>query len=378
MKIVYVCSSGAHEYWINLANAISKKCDLHLFLPDKIRKSNISSYLEETINIYYFKKFKFYDVRSIVSMLKLYVEILRIDPSLIHLPGGIPFGLPIIYPLIKLRYPLIITIHEPIWYNIKYLDLNTRAPPPYSSLESFYSRLLLKIHMSMANAVVVAGKAVEKKTAQYWKSRKFKMFTIPFGAYIHYTKLIKSIIEEDKNTVLFFGVICPGKGLGYLIRAEPIISREIKNFKIMIAGRGSSIYKGMIKNPEHFEIYDRYIEDEQLCELFQRASVIVLPYYGLKSQSGVLFTAYAFSKPVVVTNVGSLPEAVSHGETGLIIQPNSVEALSNAIITILKNEELRKKMKENIYKRITNGWSWSRIVERMLDLYYESIKSKLS
>jgi glycosyltransferase involved in cell wall biosynthesis len=312
-------------------------------------------------------------------MLKLYVEILKLGPSLIHLPGGTPFGFPIIYPLIKLRYPLIITGHEPILYTIKYLDLNTgtRVPPPYSPLESFYSWLLLQIHMNMANAVIVAGKSLEKETAQYWKSRKFKIFTVPFGPFIHYTKLIKSTVEEDKNAVLFFGTICPGKGLGYLIRAEPRISREIKDFKIIIAGRGSSIYKSMIRNPEHFEIHDYYVKDEQLCELFQRASVVILPYYGLKSQSGVLFTAYAFLKPVVVTNVGCLPDAVSHGETGLIIEPKSIEALSNAIITILKNEKLRKKMKENIYKKITNGYSWNRITERLLDVYNKTIKLKL-
>jgi glycosyltransferase involved in cell wall biosynthesis len=133
----------------------------------------------------------------------------------------------------------------------------------------------------------------------------------------------------------------------------------------------------MIKNLKHFEIYDHYVSDEHLCELFQRASLVVLPYLWIH-QSGVPFTAYAFLKPVVATNVGSLPEAISHGETGLIIKPKSVEALANAIIAMLKNEKMREKMKENIYKRIMNEYSWNRIAEIMIDVYYKIIKQKLS
>jgi glycosyltransferase involved in cell wall biosynthesis len=360
IRIAYICSSGAHEYWINLANAISQKCELHLFLPDTVKKSKIPFYLEEKINTHYFKKFKFYDIRNIVSLFRLYREILKLAPNLIHLPGGIVFGLPIIYPLIKLRFPLVISVHEPT-----------------PLLMSLYDRLLLKIHMIIADAVIVAGETIKRETNRYWKFSKDKVFVVPFGAYVHYSKLIKSPIKENGNAVLFFGTLSPRKGFEYLIRAEPAVSREIKGLKIIVAGRGFSVYRNMVANSKRFEVYDHYISDEQLCELFQRASLVVLPYIWIH-QSGVLFTAYAFGKPVVVTKVGSLPEVVSHGETGLVIEPKSVKALSNAIITLLKNEKMREKMKENIYKRITNEYSWNRIAEIMIDVYYKIIKQKLS
>ena len=377
MRIVFICSTGTSEYWINLANAISKKCDLHLFLPSSLRNPKMSLYLEESVNVHYFKKFKFFDVRNIFSLLRLCRQILKLGPSLVHLPGGIPFGLPMIYPLMKMKCPLVITIHEPVprITPLKYIDFdaNVVVQSPYSPLESLYERLLLQIHMRTASAVIVAGKSVEREATQYWKSRKYRIFTVPFGAYVHYTKLIKLPVKEEETTVLFFGTMRPGKGLGYLIKAEPAISRKIKDLKIIIAGRGSAtargIYRGMIRNSQHFEIYDHFLEDEQLCELFQRASIVVLPYYGPQSQSGVVFTAYAFLKPVVITNVGSLPEAVTHGETGLVIPQHSVEALSNAIITLLKDENTRERMKQNIHKRISSEQSWNTIAESMLVLY---------
>ena len=358
IKIVYICSSGAHEYWINLVNAVSKKCDVHLFLPDTIKKSNIPRYLEETIRIHYFKKFKFYDVRNINSILKLYKKIQELRPSIIHLPGGIPFWLPAIYPLIKLKFPLVITAHEPTPKTI-----------------SLYDIILLKIHICLADAIIVAGEAVKKETMLYWKNKKLRIFTVPFGTFVHYRRLIKTHGKEDDSAILFFGAITPHKGPEYLIEAEPLVSREIKDFKIIVAGKGFGKYKELIRNPNSFEIHDHYVNDNQLCELFQRASVVVLPYIS-SFQSGVIFTAYAFLKPVITTNVGSLPESVSHLETGLIIEPKSATALAEAIITLLKNRELRDKMKENIQRNATGKYSWNKITRMMLNVYYEVIKMR--
>jgi glycosyltransferase involved in cell wall biosynthesis len=358
MQIVYVCSSGAHEYWINLANAISKKCNLHLFLPDSIRKTKIPQYLEEAITIHYFKKFKFYDIRNMISILRVYKKIVELSPNVIHLPGGIPFGLPIIYPLIKLRFPLVITAHEPVPKTIPLYDM-----------------LLLKIQMIFADAMIVAGEAIKKEAMLYWKNKKLKIFVVPFGAFIHYNKLRKPNVNEEEGAVLFFGAITPHKGPEYLIEAEPLVSRKIQDFKIIVAGKGFGRYKQLIREPEFFEIHDRYVSDQELCELFQRASVVVLPYVS-SFQSGVIFTAYAFLKPVIVTNVGSLPESVSHLETELVIKPRSARALSKAIITLLENKELRNKMKENIYRKVTQEYSWDGIASMMLKTYCKTVKSE--
>ena len=70
------------------------------------------------------------------------------------------------------------------------------------------------------------------------------------------------------------------------------------------------------------------------CELFQRATLVVLPYTSA-TQSGVAMTAFGFGKPVVATRVGGIPEVVEDGRTGYSVPPDNAEKLAKAIITLL-------------------------------------------
>jgi glycosyltransferase involved in cell wall biosynthesis len=71
-----------------------------------------------------------------------------------------------------------------------------------------------------------------------------------------------------------------------------------------------------------------------------------LPYISA-STSGILMTAYVFGKPVVATRVGSLPEYVEDGVTGLLVPPADVEQLADTIIWLLSDEALCHRMGEN-------------------------------
>ncbi len=69
-----------------------------------------------------------------------------------------------------------------------------------------------------------------------------------------------------------------------------------------------------------FSIINEFVSIERRSELFAAADVVVLPYVEA-SQSGAVPLAYAAEKPVVVTAVGGLPEAVEDGRTGLVVAP---------------------------------------------------------
>jgi glycosyltransferase involved in cell wall biosynthesis len=97
-----------------------------------------------------------------------------------------------------------------------------------------------------------------------------------------------------------------------------------------------------------------------------------LPYIEA-SQSGVIPTAYGFKKPVVVTSAGSIPEIVDDGITGFIVPPKDVNALAEAIIKLLKDRELRRKMGENAYKKLKKDLSWDNIAEKTIQVYKETI-----
>lgn len=163
------------------------------------------------------------------------------------------------------------------------------------------------------------------------------------------TRWVTKPVREEPGTILFFGRIISYKGLEYLVRAQPIITRRVPHARIVIAGRGREELercRQMIQDSTRFEIHDGFIPSDVVSELFQRASLVALPYISA-STSGILMTAYVFGKPVVVTRVGSLPEYVEDGVTGLLVPPADVEQLANAIVRLLSDDALRYQMGEN-------------------------------
>jgi len=177
-----------------------------------------------------------------------------------------------------------------------------------------------------------------------------------------------------KNSVLFFSRIAPYKGVEYLIHAAKLVKRQIPDITVTIAGDGDfTKYRMMIGPDNSVIVLNRYIADNEVAELFQRASVIVLPYTD-GSQTGIISIAATFKKPVIATDVGTFAKMVENRKTGLIVPPRDPNALAEAMISLLTNDKLRREMGENAYKMVTQKFSWDDIAQKTVKVYEEAIK----
>jgi glycosyltransferase involved in cell wall biosynthesis len=154
--------------------------------------------------------------------------------------------------------------------------------------------------------------------------------------------------SEEPGMVLFFGRAHPHKGLEYLVKAQPIITRQVPHARIVISGYGWELERcrQMVQDSSKVEIHEGFVAPDVMATFFERASVVALPYLSA-SASGVLLTAYGFGKPVVATSVGCMPEYVEDGVTGLLVPPRNVEQLADAIIRLLSDDALRHRMGKN-------------------------------
>lgn len=136
----------------------------------------------------------------------------------------------------------------------------------------------------------------------------------------------KSIGEEY---ILFFGRIEPYKGVDLLINAFSTSEANKRGIKLVIAGKGQ--IDGLNKTHiDNVVILNRYIENRELSSLIRNCKFVVLPY-RTATQSGCVMSAYAFNKPILVTNVGDLPKEVIDNVTGLVCNPNDVKSLKAGI-----------------------------------------------
>src|SRR5207302_1805949 len=125
------------------------------------------------------------------------------------------------------------------------------------------------------------------------------------------------------------------------------------------AARGS-------RSPVRF--VDRFVTDPEIPAYFRRADLVVLPYREI-DQSGVLYTALAFGKPMVLSAVGGFVELAERHGAGRIVRPGDAEALRSAITELLGDEASRRALGEAAASAAAGPYSWDRVAGQTLELY---------
>jgi glycosyltransferase involved in cell wall biosynthesis len=134
-------------------------------------------------------------------------------------------------------------------------------------------------------------------------------------------------LNPEINYILFFGFIRNYKGLDLLIKAFSESNLRSKNYKLLIAGEfyeDEKQYLELINSlqlNDYIELHSHYIPDAEIKRYFGACDLVVQPYRSA-TQSGISQLAYHFEKPMVVTNVGGLPEIVKHKQTGYVTEVN--------------------------------------------------------
>jgi D-inositol-3-phosphate glycosyltransferase len=198
-----------------------------------------------------------------------------------------------------------------------------------------------------------------------------------FGEKVSREEGLKQLkLDPSFRYVLFFGLIRAYKGLDLAIRA--MADEEIKKrpVRLIVAGEyyeNKESYDKLIRDlgiEKSIIQHDYYIPAELVKYYFAVADCVVQPYKSA-TQSGITQVAYNFDTPMVVTNVGGLPEIVEHGKVGFVVNQNPKE-LASAIVQ-LQNDSIRTAFSEAVKAKKTE-FSWNYFVERLL-MFSDSLKS---
>ncbi len=173
------------------------------------------------------------------------------------------------------------------------------------------------------------------------------------------------------RVLLFFGNVRPYKGLTYLLDAMPTLARRL-GAHLLVAGefwRDKDQYLRQVQElgvERSVTFVDRYIPNEEVDLYFAAADVVVLPYVTA-TQSGIVQIAYGFDKPVIVTNVGGLPDVVEHGRTGFVVETANAAALADAVLAFYESDTAR--VMERAIDEKKEQFSWQRMVEAIDGLW---------
>lgn len=175
--------------------------------------------------------------------------------------------------------------------------------------------------------------------------------------------------EVDRPpVVLFFGLLRPYKGIEVLLEAF----RGISDAELWIAGNPRMPVEPLREaargaaSPVRFA--PRFITDAEIPPLFRAADLVVLPYLDIE-QSGVLYTALAFGKPLILSAVGGFPEVAERTGAARLVPPGDADALAATLTDLLADRPARDRLATAAASAAAGDYSWDSIAARTLALY---------
>jgi glycosyltransferase involved in cell wall biosynthesis len=213
-----------------------------------------------------------------------------------------------------------------------------------------------------------------------------RVHAIPHGAFAHLAQgpPPPAPHETDGPVVLCFGLMRPYKGIDVLLRAW----REIDGAgaqqgearrppaELWIAGMPRMDISALrAAAPPSVRFDARFIGDAELPAYFQRADVVVLPYREI-DQSGVLFTALAFGKPLLLTDVGGFPEVAQTG-AARIVPAGDAGALAGALRELLADPAALAQLAARAREAAAGPYSWERVARAHVRLYEELLEQRV-
>lgn len=225
----------------------------------------------------------------------------------------------------------------------------------------------------MCHALFVHSEDLRRQLAEFLGVGHPPIFVTPHGVWNSTVGTVTATDAKERvqrRRLLFFGVIRRNKGLHTLLHAM----KGLTDCTLTVAGtpeepRYQEQVRALIERlpPGRVELIDRFIEDDEMTRLFERSSLVILPYSSFTSQSGVLHDALAYGLPLVATDVGALGESVRRWGIGQVVPPNDDAALTGAIREMLMPDRYAEASRA--VDRAREHLSWRRTAEVTIEAY---------
>lgn len=186
--------------------------------------------------------------------------------------------------------------------------------------------------------------------------------------------IIRKYNLDGKKIILSVGRAVQRKGFDMVIKSMDDIIKEDKSAIYVIAG-GKGNYEAELKNlienspAKENIIFIKGSNCSEIKSLFDLCEVFVMPSRQIGEDVegfGIVYLeANLFGKPVIVGRSGGAVEAVVNNETGFIVNPESIQEISQAVLKLLKDKNLAEKLGREGKARAESEFTWDKQVEKL-------------
>ena len=263
--------------------------------------------------------------------------------------------------------PLILTAHN-VWDDVLYLELTRRVEWDHIiAVSHFIKREMMGIGVD-DNRITTIHHGIDEN--------KFKPSNSPASAYKKYPQL------KNKRIIFHPARIGLGKGCDVSIKAMNLVVQQFPDAILVMAGNKNIIDWSQSQHKDiayfvnlinHFEMEDNILLDSyslnEMPALYAASDVAIYPSTAQEPFGLTMLEANASGKPMIVTKTGGMPEIISEGINGFVVEVKDYEALAGNIIRILHDPKLEKRLGNTGRQIVLEKYTKSRMTDFVLDVY---------
>jgi glycosyltransferase involved in cell wall biosynthesis len=293
-----------------------------------------------------------------------------IPATLFSGPTDIYHGPDFVLPPLGKRVRKVVTIHD-----LAFLEHPEYAVPSLAA----YLRKVVPEALEAADVIATVSSEVSRTLVEHFQTPREKLTVIPNGVAPYFRRITDPLLLNatwhkfglKHPLVLGVGTLEPRKNHAGLIKAFYQAQKK-KGGPAMLALAGGQgwLYEetrnlvAELKLERKVRFLGR-VTDLELITLYSMADVFAFPSF-FEGFGIPPLEAMACGTPVITSNTSSLPEVA--GDAALLVDPNDIPALAQAILTLLENEQLRSELVQKGYRQ-AQKYTWDMSARRMLQVY---------
>lgn len=175
--------------------------------------------------------------------------------------------------------------------------------------------------------------------------------------------------DYDNHEVLFLGRLCREKGIGELLACVPALARRFPDFHLYLGGiwEDETLKEEAAKDPAHIT-WLGWVSGEEKIQCLRRCRILTLPSY-FEGQSISLLEAMAYYCGIIATDTGGIPQMILPEETGLLVPVKDAPALETALLRLLEDEDLCRRLGSAARKKVAAEFGIEENMRTLLGIY---------
>lgn len=238
-------------------------------------------------------------------------------------------------------------------------------------------RRLTRVILNRADAVIGVSHALIQEITALGITTP-RILRIPNG--VPHLENLLAVVEKKvgSGVVLFIGRLSEEKNVSVLLRAFSQVHDEFAQARLLVVGDGP-LRHTLEHEAQQLGIsactdFYGFRPPEKLSSIFARADLLVLP--SRREGFGVvLIEAMASGRPVIGTRVGGIIDVIDDHRNGLLVPPDEVQPLAEAMSAVLRNNQLRLQYGRTARDKITQQFSWQKITSQLISVYQQVLEN---